>query len=483
MGVCVYNSPLIAQPTQTDTARDSEFSGRPTEKKALNVTLLRADTIISLDTQDNVYQPGYLVISGDRLSEIGPLHQLNRQRLGDDVTEINLGARLVMPGLVNAHTHTPMVLFRGLAEEHSLLTFEGWYNGIRAWEEVMDPDMVPPAVAVSCAEMIRTGTTCFSGQYFHTDRIVPVVRQSGMRAALAYGIVEMGDRAAREREIGAATEFLESVQADTQIDGWVGPHAFFVDNSPEAIQMELELADRFQTGLHIHLATSGEEDRYCQERFGRSAVQQMEALGILDRRLLAAHCITVPLEDFPTLAAHPFSAVIAPSACMRAGAQAAPLRGMRQAGIKTALGTDNVANNNSYDMFNEMQTAAKLTSLREGQPNGIPARDILEMATLGGARALGLDEQIGSLEPAKKADLIALDLTDIGWGPKNGQDVFTALVYSISGLHVRDVMVDGNWLLREGRWTTLDYRSASADLDAAHAELRRRLPDNWPDTH
>ena len=155
----------------------------------MNATLLRADTILSLDTQDNIYQPGYLVIHRDRLSEIGPLHRLDRQRLGDDVTEINLEGRLVMPGLVNAHTHTPMVLFRGLAEDHSLLTFEGWYHGIRVWEEVMDADMVPPAVAVSCAEMIRTGTTCFAGQYFYMDRIIPVVRQSGMRAALAYGIV------------------------------------------------------------------------------------------------------------------------------------------------------------------------------------------------------------------------------------------------------------------------------------------------------
>jgi 5-methylthioadenosine/S-adenosylhomocysteine deaminase len=150
---------------------------------------------------------------------------------------------------------------------------------------------------------------------------------------------------------------------------------------------------------------------------------------------------------------------------------------MRRAGVNTALGTDNVANNNSYDMFNEMQTAAKLMSLRECQPGAIPARDILEMATLGGARALGLEDKIGSLEPGKKADLVALDLTTVGWGPAGGQDVYTALVYSVCGLHVRDVMVDGNWLLRDGEWTTLDYGSANAELDAAHDELRQRLPD------
>jgi 5-methylthioadenosine/S-adenosylhomocysteine deaminase len=434
--------------------------------------LLRADVVVTLDSQYHVYRPGYLVVEGGGLVEIGPQSALDGRHFAD---EVDLPGRLVMPGLVNAHTHTPMVLFRGLAEAYSLLTFEGWYNGIRVWEEVMDAGMVPSAVAVSCAEMIRTGTTCFADQYFYMDRITPVVRQSGLRAALAYGIVEMGDQEARERELAATTAFLEQVQDDPLITGWVGPHAFFVDNSPEAIQLELELADRFGTGLHIHLATSGEEERHCQERYGHGAVRQMEILGVLDRPLLAAHCITIPPADFATLAAHPFTAVIAASSGMRSGGGAAPLKDMHQAGVKTALGTDNVANNNSYDMFNEMQTAAKVMALRERQVSAVPARDILEMATLGGARALGLEEKIGSLEPGKRADLIALDLTEIGWGPVGGQDVYTALVYSVCGLHVRDVMVDGNWLLRDGKSITLDYRSASDELDAAHAELRQRL--------
>jgi 5-methylthioadenosine/S-adenosylhomocysteine deaminase len=430
----------------------------------MSLTLLRADIVATLDSQDRVYQPGYVLIDQDRLSEVGPQSALVGRHFDH---EINLAGRLMMPGLVNAHTHTPMVLFRGLAEGHSLLTFDGWYQAIRVWEEVGDAGLVPAAVTVSCAEMIRTGTTCFADQYFYMDQIVPAVRQSGLRAALAYGIVEMGNEAARQRELAAATAFLEEVQGDPRITGWVGPHAFFVDNSAEAIRMELVLADSFNTGLHIHLATSGEEDRYCQQHYGRSAVEQMKILGVLERPLLAAHCITVPPADFATLAVHPFSAVIAASACMRSGAEAAPLKAMRAAGINTALGTDNVANNNTYDLFNEMQIAAKLMSLRERQPNAIPARDILDMATLGGARALGLEHEIGSLEPGKKADLITLDLTAIGWGPAGGQDIYTALVYSVCGLHVREVMVDG-------AWTTLDYASACAELAAAHAELRRR---------
>jgi 5-methylthioadenosine/S-adenosylhomocysteine deaminase len=436
-------------------------------------TLLRAEVVVTLDDDGHIYRPGYLMLEGDRLAEVGPQSALGARRFD---REISMPGRLVMPGLINAHTHSPMVLFRGLAEGHSLLSLEGWYNAIRVWEEVLDPDFVPAAVEVSCAEMIRTGTTCFADQYFHMDRIVPAVRQSGLRAALAYGIVEMGAEASRRREIAAAFAFLEAVQGEPRLAGWVGPHAFFVDNSPEAIQMELALADRFGTGLHFHLATSGEEDRHCRQHYGRSAVQQMKALGVLDRRLLAAHCITVPPEDFAALAGADgrFSAVICASACMRSGVEAAPLKAMLAAGLNCALGTDNVANNNTYDLFNEMQIAAKLMSLRERTPVAIPAREVLRMATRNGARALGLADQIGSLEAGKKADLISLDLTTIGWTPAGGQDLYTALVYSASGLHVRDVMVDGAWLLRDGAWMTLDYGSACARLEKAHAALRQR---------
>lgn len=440
----------------------------------MSALLIRAEQVVCLDAQDNIYQPGYLIVEDDRIAEVGPQSRLGRRKFD---REIDLGSRLIMPGLVNAHTHSPMVLFRGLAEGHSLFQFEGWYNTIRVVEEVMDPNMIPDAVTVSCAEMIRTGTTCFADQYFWMDQIVPQVRKCGLRAALAYGIVELGDESTRKREVAAATSFLEGLRGDPLIKGWVGPHALFVDNSQEAIQLELALADRFDTGLHIHFGTSGEEDRYCQANYGRSAVQQMEEMGILKRPLLAAHCLTVPEEDLPTLGKYDFTVVVAASSCMRNAAGVAPLKAMLEAGINTALGTDNVTNNNSYDLFKEMQITGKLMSLQERQPNAIATRQILEMATMGGARALGLEDEIGSLEAGKKADLISLDLEEIGWAPFGGQDVYTALVYSITGLHVREVMVDGRWLLRDGRWTTLDYAQARAGLEAAYAELQKRIKE------
>ena len=159
---------------------------------------------------------------------------------------------------------------------------------------------------------------------------------------------------------------------------------------------------------------------------------------------------------------------------MRAGKRAAPLKAMLEAGISAALGTDNVTANNSYDMFKEMQVLGKLMSYREGEPNPISSQKIVEMATIDGARALGLQDQVGSLESGKRADLIALDLDEVGWGPHGAQDIYTALVYSINGLYVTDTMVDGRWLMRDRTLQTVDYRAASRDLDTAYDELCRR---------
>lgn len=433
-------------------------------------TLLLADVVVTMDAHGHIYRDAGVLLEDGRIVEVAP-----RARFADtEADRLDLGQRLLMPGLINAHTHTPMTLFRGLAEGYSLLTLEGWFNGIRVWEMAMTPEMIPPAVSVSCAEMIRTGTTCFADQYFHMEHIAPTVRAAGMRAALAYGIVEVGDDHAHNWALGAAEAFLASLRDDGQLSGWIGPHALFVDNRLPTIQAELALADAYAAGLHIHLSTSGEEDAYCLRHYGVTAVQQMKRIGALDRRIIAAHCLTIPEADLATLAAAPFTAILAPSACMRAGRPAAPLKRMLAEGVRVALGTDNVTANNSYDLFKEMQILGKLMAYREGEPNPIPAKTIVEMVTTRAAEAIGLADRIGSLEAGKRADLIALDLDAPGFAPRNAQDVYTALVYAVSGLAVTDVMCDGRWLMRDGRLLTIDYRAACEALEAAFDELRAR---------
>ena len=439
----------------------------------MSSVLLTSDLVVALDREDHILQEGYLVIEDGRIIEMGYQKDLGAQRNFDET--VDLKDHLVMPGLVNAHTHTPMTLFRGHVEGHSLFTMDGWYNTVRVLELQMEPGMLPGAVAVSCAEMIRTGTTCFADQYFWMDQIIPEVRRSGLRAALAYGIVELGKEDARQRELAAATAFLDGLQGDPLLDGWVGPHAFFVDNSEIAMQIELELARKYNTGFHTHFGTGDEEEDYCRKKYGRSAIQQLKLMGLLERPILAAHSITLQPADFSTVADTPFSAVFAPSSDMRNAAGVPPLIEMLQAGINVALGTDNVTNNNSYDMFKEMTLSGKLMALLRRDPAAISTRAILDMATMGGARALGKEKEVGSLEIGKKADLISLDLDEIGWAPRGGQDVYTALVYSVTGQHVRDVMVDGRWLFREDRWLTVDYRAARQELERQHTELMKRI--------
>ncbi len=435
--------------------------------------LLNSDLIVTLDPDNHILKEAYIIVEDDSIVEMGLQKDLDSRRKFDDVLELK--NRLVMPGLINAHTHTPMTLFRGHVEGHTLFTMEGWYNTIRVLELEMEPQMVPGAVAVSCAEMIRTGTTCFADQYFWMDQIIPEVRRSGLRAALAYGIVELGNEEARVRELTAATSFLNKLKGDPLLEGWVGPHAFFVDNSEIAMQIELDLATEHNTGFHTHFGTGDEEEVYCQKKYGHSAIQQLKLMGFLERPILAAHSITLQPADFSTVAQTPFTVVFAPSSDMRNAAGIPPLVEMLAAGINVALGTDNVTNNNSYDMFKEMTLTGKLMALLTRDPAAIPTRSILEMATLGGARALGKEKEIGSLEVGKKADLITLDLDEIGWSPLGGQDIYTALVYSVTGQHVRDVMVNGHWLFRENRWLTIDFNAARRELEHQHTELMKQI--------
>ncbi len=427
--------------------------------------------ILCLGQADRLYDRGYVVVENDRIVEVGSAADLPANRTFDEV--IDFSGKLLMPGLVNAHTHTPMTLFRGLAEGVSLLTMDGWYNTIRTLELVMTADMVPASVEVACAEMIRTGTTTFADQYFYMDQVIPVVDQSGLRAVLAYGVVELADPVARERELTALEGFLENINSggSSRLRGWVGPHAFFVDNTPETMQIEKLLAQKYNAGLHIHMSTISEEDDYCTAHFGMTAARKMDELGMFERPMIAAHSLTIPAADWSLLSQKPFSVIACATACMRAGAEAAPVVGMRAAGINIAIGTDNVCNNNDYDMFLEMRTLAKLASFREKRPGAVSAREVLDMATAGGARALGLEHEIGEIAVGRKADLILLDQSEIGWAPTPTNSPFTALVYSVNGLHVTDSMVDGRWLLRKRALTTVNYPRARAQ----QAEDVRRL--------
>ncbi|MDR1174024.1 MAG: amidohydrolase family protein [Treponema sp.] len=434
--------------------------------------IITAGIVLTMDTEYSIHKGGYLIIEGGRISALGSGEAPKAQN-GDEA--VDLSDSLVMPGLINCHAHSPMTITRGMCEGVSLFTMDGFLNTLRRYESFEDASMASASTGVSCAEMIRTGTTCFADQYFYADKIFTEVDKAGLRAVIAYGIVELGDEKRRVQELASAGAFLKLCAEHRRIEGWVGPHAFFVDNSLDLIREEIALAKKYNAGFHIHFATSNEENDYCTEHFHCTAIEKMEELGILEIPILAAHSITVSESDITRMAKYPFYPVMAPSAAMRSGFPSAPVKAMKNAGVTVVLGTDNVCNCNTYDMFSEMGTAGKLIIHREQDVKAIRARELVSMATREGARALGMEKETGSLEKGKKADLIALDLSDIGWAPFCGQDYYTQLVYSVSGYSVTHSMVDGNWLMKDKKLLSIDYSDYVRRMEKDTAELQRRM--------
>ena len=420
----------------------------------------------------DVFEPGVIELDGGRIVAVSAV--TGPRPVGPDV--VDLGASLVMPGLVNTHAHTPMSLMRGVAEGHSLLTMEGFLAVLRTREAHLTPELVPASVAVSCADFIRHGITAFAYQYFYADRIAPVVLESGLRAALAWGIVELGDDTARARELAAATAFAESMQGASDIvRGWLGPHAYFVDNTPEAMAAELEAATRLGAGLHVHFSTSSEEDDWCREHTATSSLEQLVAMGMLEVPTILAHCTTIDPAQLPLLAGTRATMAVVPSVAMQSGVPAAPVRAALDAGVNVALGSDNPCNNTNADLFEEMRTLGKLAAFTSRVPDQVTAREILAIATTGGHRALDGGPEDGMLAPGGVADLIALPLVEVPRGPVGAQSLEAALVYGASGASVSDSMVAGRWLMRGRDLLTVDAAGARARQQEDFDTLAERL--------
>ena len=436
--------------------------------------LLHGGHVLTVDGKDRVFEGGFVAVRDGRIAGVGP--KANSPDPSDFDEVFDLTGHLVMPGLVNAHTHSAMILFRGRAEGQSLLTMEGWYNAIREPELAMVADDVGPAVALSAAEMLLSGTTLFCDQYFFADEIAAAVASAGIRAVIAYGIVQLGDDARGKEELEKATRFIERQRsADGRIIPWFGPHAPYVDNSEQLLRAEVEVARAHGVGLHLHMAAGPEDNEETLARYGLTATQALQRDGFFDGRVHAAHCLDLSPEDIAIFADAPAASVAyCASAGLRSGKpDMCPAVDLRAAGVTVALGTDNVAANNSYDMIAEMRVAGLVASHREGRAQPISSRELLRMATMDGAKALGLDHEVGSLEPGKAADVIAIDISGAGYSET--PDPQTLLVYSGSGRDVRHVWVAGEQLVRDSRLVRRELTDIRRDYSAAYGAFWARV--------
>ncbi|MBC7737647.1 MAG: amidohydrolase family protein [Candidatus Saccharibacteria bacterium] len=442
----------------------------------MSSTLITDAVILTVDAQNRVFDPGWVSFANGCVTGVGPPSTQPDPALYDHV---RLPGHLVMPGLVNAHTHAAMILFRGRSEEQSLLTMQGWYNSIREPELSLTPDDIGPAVALSCAEMLLSGTTTFCDQYFFAAQVAQAAGQSGMRAVVAYGIVQLGDQARGAAELAEAVAFIEQQRSpDGRVIPWLGPHAPYVDNSEDLMRAEAAVAAKYNVGLHLHMAAGPEDNTETMARYGLTATAALSRDGFFDSRVHAAHCLNLSDADIALFAAAPAASVAyCASAGLRSGRPGAcPAVALRAAGVVVALGTDNVAANNSYDMVAEMRVAGLVASHREGVAQPISSTDLVRMATIDGARALGLDHVTGSLEVGKAADIIAIDMAGAGYSET--PDYPTLLVYSGSGRDVDHVWVGGERLVADGQLQRRPYPQVRSDYSATYRDFWARVDHN-----
>jgi len=353
---------------------------------------------------------------------------------------------LVMPGLVNAHTHTAMTLMRGVGSD---LTLQPWLDIVWKAEERLTGPIVSAGAMLAMMEMIRCGVTAFADMYYFMDDIARAVSQTGLRASLCRGLVfDEGARLSENAELFRAWHGAEG----GRIHVMLGPHAEYTTN-PEYLRKVIDTAREIGAGLHVHISETRREHDECIGRRGVTPVRYFDGLGMFERPTLAAHCVMADEGDIEILAERGVTVAHCPVSNMKLACGVAPAPSMARAGVRLALGTDSVCSNNRADMFEEIKLCSILHKGVTGDPTIMPAIETLRLATEGGARALGFSD-VGEIAPGMRADIIALDPDSPALCPIH--DPLAQLVYSATGQDVRMTMVDGNILYLDGQYKTLD---------------------------
>jgi 5-methylthioadenosine/S-adenosylhomocysteine deaminase len=372
---------------------------------------------------------------------------------------------LCLPGLINCHTHAAMTLLRSYADDLPLMH---WLEK-KIWpmEARLTGDDVYWGTLLAIVEMIESGTTTFSDMYFFTDRVAEAVEVSGVRACLSRGLIGIGDSA--EQGLEESRELLEKWQgaADGRISIWLGPHAPYTC-PPDFLDKVLTLAQDYRAGIHIHVAETKDEIEQIAREYGKTPVAYLSERGVFRFPVLAAHCVYLTEEDIETLAAAGAAVAHNPESNMKLASGIAPIPELLAAGVAVGIGTDGASSNNNLDMFEEMRTAALLHKVNKGDPQVLPASQVLSMATRDGARALRLDD-LGLLQPGYKADLILVDLNQAHLHPRHNP--VAHMVYSARGGDVETVIIDGRIVMEGRKILTIDKERVLAEVE----ERARRL--------
>jgi len=439
--------------------------------KSADLLLINA-IVLTMDEEMHQYEPGAVAVSGDSILAVGPEVEIRKACPAAQV--VDCSGKVLMPGLINAHTHVPMTLMRGLADD---LRLDVWLQGYM-WpveREFVSPDFVRLGAQLACAELIRTGVTCFADMYYFEENVAQATSEAGLRAVCAQTVVKFPapDAVSFEDSLTAAREFIEHWKGHTLITPSVAPHAPYTC-TPEILRATAQLAAEFDVPLQTHIAETALEVENMRRENGMPVVPYVKKQGLFDAKVLAAHCIHIDEGEMRTLLHAGAGVAHNPSSNLKLASGLASIQKMLDLGLNVGIGTDGPASNNDQDMFEEMRLAAFVGKTVSNDPTAVPAATALKMATRLGARALHLGPVTGSLEPGKRADLILVDISHLHNSPRFRRDtdnVYSQLVYAGKATDVTDVMVNGKWLMHNHELLTLHEK----ELTTAAQEYARKI--------
>jgi len=434
-------------------------------------TVISRGRLLTSDEEDTIIHDGALAIDGNTIVGVGTSEELAERFSGRRV--IDARDCLVMPGLINGHTHAAMTCFRGLADDMDLMD---WLNNyiFPAEARNVDPELAYWGSALACAEMIQSGTTTFCDMYLFEDETAQVARQAGMRCLLGEGIFDFPSPSTQTPEDGLAYTrmLIEKWADDPLVNIAVEPHSLYTC-SPPIIKKAKALADEYDIPFAVHLLENRGEMQQLEERFGTKAIPFLRELGCLDERFFAFHCVCMDEEDMKIFADHGCKVVHNPESNMKLASGIAPVASMLEHGIVVGLGTDGCASNNNLDMFDEMATAARLAKVERLDPTVLPAKTVTGMATRDGARVLGMGNIVGSLKRGMRADIIMIDLSRPHLTPI--YDEYSHVVYAAGGSDVRTVMIDGRIVMEDRQLLTIDENEVMAKVREIAEKVKKSL--------
>ena len=410
-------------------------------------------TIVTMDGQRRVIEDGAIAVNHQTIVMVGPRAEIEAKYVARQ--EIDARGKLVLPGLINGHTHVPMTLLRGLKDDVSLDVWLQKYI-FPAEAKNVNESFVRWGTRLGAAEMIRSGTTTFADMYYFEDAVADETKAAGMRGVLGETFIDFPapDNKSEAQMLAYTENFLKRWKGDPLIHAAVAPHSIYTC-SKKTLNDAATLARKYNAPILIHVAETKKELVESRERNGATPVQYLDRIGLLGPDVLAAHCVWVDETDRKILAERQVGCVHNPSSNMMLASGVAPVVEERAAGVRVGLGTDGPAgSNNDLNMMEEMDLAAKLQKVAKMDPQALGAKDALEMATIEGARALHMEKEIGSLEPGKKADVVVLSLDVPNAVPM--YDVYSQTVYALKASEVKTVVIDGRTVLADGKVLTVD---------------------------